>query len=73
MSFAATSYASDPAKRPIPPARLVPALAMIRLFAIRTWSLCWLVSGAGRSGVPTRMAPAYEPLLLWRTLLVIWR
>ena len=34
----------------MPPARLVPALAMIRLLAIRTFSLCWLVSGAGRSG-----------------------
>ena len=46
-----------PAKRPMPPARLVPALAMIRLLAMRTSSLCWLVSGAGRSGVPMRMVP----------------
>ena len=30
---------------PMPPARLVPPLAMIRLLAMRTLSLWWLVSG----------------------------
>ena len=49
---------------PMPPARLVPPLARIRLLAIRMFSLCWFVSGAGRFGVPTRMAPAYAPPLL---------
>ena len=57
MSFEAMSYPFAPAKIPMPPARLVPAFAMMRFLAMRTFGLSLLVPGAGRSGVPMRMVP----------------
>ncbi len=55
MSLPVTSNPFAPAKSPMPPARFVPALAMIRLLAMRTPSF-WL-SGSARSGEPIRIEP----------------
>ena len=48
----------------MPPARLVPPLAMIRLLAMRTFSLWLLCPGPGRSGVPMRIVAVGAAVVL---------